>query len=346
MQLNLPQTPRDAVRSILGNLSGRRMRDVLEKRFGLRASAQKTLEAIGREYKITRERVRQIEAEALRHVRAVVKNPEYQEITEAFRRSLDNQGGMVAKAELLESVSGGRESAHALFFLGVAPGIHAAGETAEFHARWATDAKRAETGETALKSLAHDLERGGTPISREALGERLVRYTRELFGEPFDDLQQESLIRVSKKIRRNPYGEYGLVGWSAITPSGVRDKAYTALRRHGKPMHFLQVAGAITAAQWSRRTAHPQTVHNELIKDSRFVLVGRGLYALVEWGYEPGPVREIIASVLKRAGRPLTREEIVHAVLQKRFVKPPTILLNLQNASLFARSEEGAYTLI
>ena len=87
-------------------------------------------------------------------------------------------------------------------------------------------------------------------------------------------------------------------------------------------------------------------MHNELIKDNRFVLVGMGLYALREWGYEPGTVREVLVSLFKGSDRPLAREEIVRLAAEKRLVKPQTILLNLQDRSLFKRTEDGKYTLV
>ena len=155
----------------------------------------------------------------------------------------------------------------------------------------------------------------------------------------------EAYLATSKVITSNPYGEYGLTSWPAISPRGIKDKAFVALNRQGKAMHFLEIAKAINGAGWSKKKAHPQTVHNELIKDQRFVLVGRGLYALREWGYEPGVVRDVLVSVLKKAAQPLSKEEIIKSVMDKRFVKAPTILLNLQNKNLFKKNEEGKYTL-
>jgi hypothetical protein len=108
-------------------------------------------------------------------------------------------------------------------------------------------------------------------------------------------------------------------------------------------MHFKEVADSISKT--FNKKIHYATCHNELIKDSRFTLVGRGLYALAEWGYEPGVVRDVLVSILKKEARPLSREEIVELVSAKRFVKPQTVLLNLQNKSLFKRTEDGRYTL-
>jgi hypothetical protein len=93
------------------------------------------------------------------------------------------------------------------------------------------------------------------------------------------------------------------------------------------------------------KKAHVATTHNELIKDPRFVLVGRGLYALAEWGYAPGIVRDVIAQVIEKNG-PLTKEEIVDKVLKERYVKENTIIVNLQNPKYFRRDKDGKYAVM
>ena len=88
-----------------------------------------------------------------------------------------------------------------------------------------------------------------------------------------------------------------------------------------------------------------QAIHNELIKDARFILIGRGIYALDSWGYKKGTISDIIKSILESADGPLTREEIVKQVLRVRKVKETTILLNLQNKKLFKKVGRNSYTL-
>ena len=73
-------------------------------------------------------------------------------------------------------------------------------------------------------------------------------------------------------------------------------------------------------------------------------MIGRGIYALDIWGYKRGTVAQIITDILKEAGEPLTREEIVKRVLKTRKVKETTILLNLQNKKLFRRVDRNTYT--
>ena len=121
----------------------------------------------------------------------------------------------------------------------------------------------------------------------------------------------------------------------------MRDYAFLVIRRHGNPMHFTEVARAIEKT--FSKQAHTATCHNELIKDPRFVLVGRGLYALHDWGYTSGVVRDVIREVLKKHG-PLTKDEITDRVLKERYVKQNTILVNLQNGKHFKKDKSGRYS--
>ena len=66
------------------------------------------------------------------------------------------------------------------------------------------------------------------------------------------------------------------------------------------------------------RRTHPQTVNNELIKDPRFVLIGRGLYALSEWGYEPGTVKDVLVQILKDSGKALRKEDVLQLISERR----------------------------
>jgi Fe2+ or Zn2+ uptake regulation protein len=152
----------------------------------------------------------------------------------------------------------------------------------------------------------------------------------------------DNYLSVSKNIQQNPYGDVGLREWPEISPSTVRDKIYLVLKKHGEPLHFEDIAKHINRAKFDDERALAPTVHNELIKDERFVLVGRGLYGLQEHGYQPGTAREVIAKVLKTKGA-LNTAEVMDAVNKQRFFKPNTILINLQNRSFFERSADGKY---
>ncbi|MEE8131568.1 MAG: winged helix-turn-helix domain-containing protein, partial [Candidatus Paceibacterota bacterium] len=151
-------------------------------------------------------------------------------------------------------------------------------------------------------------------------------------------------ISVSKKFDTNSYGDFGLSHWEEIRPKTMRAKAYLVIRKHQKPMHFKKIAESINKAGFDKRMALPQTVHNELIKDTRFILVGRGIYGLKEFGLMPGTAREVIARLIKTKG-PLSSSEVVNLTLEQRVLKKGTILLNLQNKKNFKRLPNGRYHL-
>lgn len=343
--LSLPILPHDATKALLAKLPSRRMRDVVEKRFGLKGARAHTLEAIGQEYKITRERVRQIEADALRHFAKPEFTAEVEPVLRALEEHLDYHGGVMAEKHFLETAADRRHHPHLVFLLEVGNPFQRFSETDEYNVRWATRPEAALQTESILEEVVNDLERKKEPVSRKELEGMVSSHSQKITGASPTPHMIEAHLATSHLIQRNPYNEYGLASWYTISPRGIKDKAYLVLAKARRPLHFRDVAGEINKAGWNSRKAHPQTVHNELIKDLRFVLVGRGLYALREWGYEPGVVRDVLVSVLRQAGHPLAKNEIVEKVLEKRFVKEPTILLNLQNKSLFRRTQEGRYTL-
>ena len=150
-------------------------------------------------------------------------------------------------------------------------------------------------------------------------------------------------LSMSKSVAKNPLGEWGKATSPNIRTRGVKDYAFLVMRRHGSPMHFKEVADAITKT-FGKKT-HYATCHNELIKDSRFVLVGRGMYALAEWGYKAGIAREVIQDILKREG-PLSKEDVVTKVMKERYFKKNTILVNLVNPKFFKKNKAGLYTVV
>ena len=153
----------------------------------------------------------------------------------------------------------------------------------------------------------------------------------------------QSLFEINKSFKLVD-SKVGLLAWRHIHPRTLRDKIYFILRHSGKPMHFVDIANQIVSSGFDKKTLNMQAIHNELIRHGDFVLIGRGIYALKEWGYQPGVVKEVIRSVLERAGGPLSREEIIERVKRERYVKDATIIVNLQDGT-FRRNSEGKYSL-
>lgn len=318
-----------------------RARDVLVRRFGLGTSSEReTLEAIGDRSHITRERVRQIEAAGLEAVR---NSPAFQDANAAFeelRKHIERLGGIVHEDELLATLGADEKTRNRFrFLLVVGSAFFRERETDEFYARWHVDHDTAKKVHGALSKLYASLS--DEDVHNEA--DFLDRFLEEL-KEVNDAYRDEEVLKrwlsLSKNIGRNPLAEWGKVHAPAIRTKGIRDYAYLTIKRHGKPMHFSEVAKAI-GSLFSKK-AHVATTHNELIKDPRFVLIGRGLYALAEWGYTPGVVRDVIRDVIATEG-PLKKEEVIERVKKARLVKDNTIVVNLNDSRYFKRMKDGRY---
>lgn len=331
-----------------------KMRDVITRRFGLKSGKKETLESIGQQYGITRERIRQIEENALTILRKPENMAQLGDVFKLVQNHINDHGQLRRESVLLEELTnicypsseGGKPDYNTkycpsalLLIMEIGNNFSRQGDTKHFYPSWVTDKKAAPKALLIIEDLRKFLEDKQNPVSEE----ELLDFSARKFSLP--DKVVLSYINASKIIEQNIFGEWGLVHWPHITPRGVRDKAYLVFRRERKPLHFTAVSELINDYNFSPRRAYPQTVHNELIKDDRFVLIGRGTYALSEWGYPAGTVGEVIEIILKEVSRPMGREEIVEEVLKKRLVKANTILLNLQNKNRFQKMEDGKYLL-
>ncbi|OGG80093.1 hypothetical protein A3A39_02800 [Candidatus Kaiserbacteria bacterium RIFCSPLOWO2_01_FULL_54_13] len=334
--------PKTVTKDLLSGLP-ERTRKVLTDRYGLSPKGEsRTLDAIGKEYGITRERVRQIENHGLSIVRESETYTAHAPTLEDLKRVLHVLGGVLAEETILEHLPKHEsERNHIIFLLTVGHHFNDRREDANFKTRWHVDEQLAEAVERALANLYEAIE----PSQLTPEEEFVEHFAKHLKQEGVKNRPPEVLVRwllISKRIGKNPLGEWGRIESPHVRIKNTRDFAYLTLKRHGSPMHFTEVAKGIGAL--FNREAHPATTHNELIKDNRFVLVGRGLYALKEWGYEPGVVRDVIRGVLTRDGA-LTREEIIDRVKRERYVKDATIVVNLQNP-IFVRLPDGKYSLL
>lgn len=324
------------VDSILNELRRDRDRQIIARRFGFGLSKRQTLEKIGGDFNITRERVRQIEKAAIIKLRS----SENRQILEADAIILEilREAGGIALVNQIANVLGIPDSdiPYVVFLSLLVAGAELIDE--DDHLRTAVGTLP-QFSEKEITVLIKEITTVITEISHPTT---LAVVKAKLSAQiPSDSLEQ--IMLVSKKLAFFD-GKWGLVSWPEVNPKSIRDKTYLVLARHGKPLHFSDIATHIRGLGSAKRDVTVQAVHNELIKDKRFVLIGRGIYALAEWGYTPGTVAEIIAGVL-RSQSPLHKDEIVKRVLEKRQVKTTTIILNLQEKAQFQRVAKATYTL-
>jgi uncharacterized protein (UPF0297 family) len=332
--------PKQVSKKLLASLKDRSF-DVIANRYGLTDDAErKTLEAIGQKYGITRERVRQIENTALNTIRKSKEMEETKEVFDEIKILLQSMGAVVSEEEFLEHISKDKSTQnHIHLYMILGDEFTKEKEDAEFHSRWTIDHSVVKNVHDALKKLYASLE-DDELLPENDIVEKFLSYVKTLSEEHRDQEIAKRWLRLSKKVGKNPLNEWGKAESKNVKTRGVKDYTFLVMRRHGEPMHFREVAEDITKT-FNRKTL-AATTHNELIKDPRFVLVGRGRYALREWGYKPGIVREIIAGILKEHG-PMTKDEVADAVLKERFLKRNTIIVNLHNTKYFKKTKNGKY---
>ncbi len=334
-----------AVSKKLLNALNPRTKEVITKRYGLADNERKTLESIGKEYGITRERVRQIENFALGTIRKSQDYKDHQNVFEELAEVVKSMGAVVPEDILMDVFSNDKVvHNHMNFFMTVSDKFNRHKEDDNFNHRWSIDDKIA----THVHDALHNLH---TTVSKDELLKEediIARFLANLIdlGDDYKNNREviDRYLKISKIISKNPLNEWGHVSSPSVKARGIKDFAYLILRKNGTPMHFREVANTINKT--FNKNAHVATCHNELIKDKRFVLVGRGMYGLREWGQVGGTVKDLINIVINESGEKMKKEDIVRKVLELRDVKENTVLVNLNNPKLFKKLADNHYNVL
>jgi len=331
---------KNSVTDILAVIDQEREREIITRRFGL-YDRRETLEQIGELLGITRERVRQLEKAILSKLKIATENGKISSIN-SFEKIIIrelSEMGRVARVQdltdrLLNNNSNQLERAHVAFIAELAPGLAIVDKNdSYFHSIGILEYGNEKKIRGEVNKIVAAIKKHGQPLTIEQLHDQLS------FEHPNYVRALASISKLLAHLNDN----WGLIKWPTVNPKNIRDKIYVILAEKKSPMHFSEIANSIKKSDFKRKNVTTQAIHNELIKDSRFVLIGRGIYALDNWGFKRGTVSDIIANVLKEAKEPLHRDEIVKRVLRSRQVKETTILLNLQSKPQFKRVAKATY---
>ena len=318
----------EAVLTVMEGINQRAI-DMIACRFGFYGEEPMTLSQIGNKYGITRERVRQIIQEAINKVKQKAQRENlFKKAEEKVKFTVDEKYGIILKEELFKLLIRDDNEANFVNFI-----LHCSEDLEN-----KTDEKKLKevvivSGfDFARWNYVRSVVKKILEKQKEALK---LNYLFEKFSErvnsEFEKEEFLNLLVVSGELDKNVFNRWGMSEWEEINPKSIRQKAYLVIREVGKPLHFREVADLIYRYKLSEKETHPQTVHNELIKDDKFVLVGRGTYALREWGYQQGTVKDVIENILKSSKTPVPQEKIIRKVLSIRNVKEATIIINLNN---------------
>ncbi|MDX9913113.1 MAG: HTH domain-containing protein [Candidatus Moranbacteria bacterium] len=329
----------EVVNSITKDVNERAIAMIAD-RFGFGKKNTKTLGQIGETYGITRERVRQIIKEAVSKVKHKSKSDDlFKEAEEKLSFAIKEKHGIISKKDLIKMMKeDGRDENFISFIL---------------HCSDNFKIIEAEIDMEEVVTLHHFDLRFWKSVKEKAK-DVLSKHNKALHANDFFDeflkihpeLEKEmffNFLKVSREIKQGVFEKWGIHNWKEISPKGVREKAHLVIREKNKPLHFREVAKLIDEYKLSKKKTHPQTVHNELIKDEKFVLVGRGTYALREWGYQRGTVKDVISEILTSSKKPLHQDEVIERVLSVRNVKKTTVIINLNK--FFDKLDKQKYSL-
>jgi len=329
-----------SIDEILANIDQEREREIITRRFGL-YDRRETLEQIGELLGITRERVRQLEKAILSKLKSATVNGKVSAVNSIEKilvRELSEMGRVARVQDLADVLLGGTSTQHdrsrVAFIAELAPALTVIDQSDNyFHSVGIREYGDEKKIKEEVDKIVSVVKKHGEPLTIEQLHDQLN----------FEHPNYVRALASVSKLLAHLGNNWGLVKWPTVNPKNIRDKIYVILLEANKPMHFSEISAAIRKSGFKRKDVTTQAIHNELIKDSRFVLIGRGIYALDSWGFSRGTVADIIADVLKDASEPLHRDEIVKRVLKSRQVKETTILLNLQAKDQFKRVAKATY---
>lgn len=319
-----------------------REKEIISRRFGLNGTKE-TLEQIGEMLSITRERVRQLEKAILIRLQISAEENQIPELAAAEKiliRNLTETGRVARLSDLADKVYGRKATASektGIYFIATfAKNLTIVEENDKYHAAIGiTEYGDSKVIRARVDEIVKILKENKAPMTLDELDNKL----------DYEHPDHIKAVASISKLLASLNGLWGLAKWPSVNPKNIRDKIFVILEMKKEPMHFSDIAKEIKESSFKRKNVTIQAIHNELIKDPRFVLIGRGIYALSSWGYRKGTISEIIRSILEKSDEPITREEIVKQVLKVRKVKETTILLNLQNKKLFKKVDKNLFTL-
>lgn len=335
---------KDLVNNLLILLSPKE-KHIIENRYSLNSNPHATLEKIGQEFGVTRERVRQIEKNALKKLSRNVVNTKLNIFNQYANTVIQKYEGVVLEdkivSEILALVSDpSKVDANAIkLSLELDPNLEKIPNTINCYPYFKLKTiDRKGVGEVCEQTIAYLRTKSSVETADE-----IIAILESKTGKKWTKQFVLSCLELDRRLKIVKKG-IGLAEWRNINPRTLKDKILYILGETQKPLHYVEISNRISEAHFDEKNINVQAVHNELIRDTSFVLIGRGIYALRQWGYEDGTVSEVIASILKEKGA-INREEIIAEVLKRRQVKRITILLNLKNKPIFERVGRDTYGL-
>lgn len=320
---------------------------VIERRIGLH-SGKETLQNIWNSFRpaITRERVRQIEDAWIKKIGRIIKATELMSIQELARNIIELHGWVITRENIIAGIINNMKLSKNINSNMLEVIVQSDFEIVKSKPRLGTQTyftlpNISRKSIDAVHTLALKTLRKRKDVMEQ---QELYSFINENLSADFGKLDAvfiDSVMDIFDDLVKGEEVLIGLTRWKILNPKTLKDKAIYVMKKDKVPMHFIDISNKIS--EHLGETVKINTIHNELIRNEEFILIGRGIYALKEWGFKPGTVLDVILDILNKNGGPMTTEDIIKKVLKVRNVKKTTIYMNLQNKNAIERVGRNFY---
>ena len=253
-------TIENAIKGSLSIIEQDREREIISRRFGL-SGQKETLEQIGELLNITRERVRQLEKAILVRLRIGAEEGQIAELAAAEKliiRNLTELGRVARTTDLADRLYGHKasaaERAKLTFIASISKSLTALDENDLYYsAIGIAEYGDAKTVHAKVDEIVDIIKKHKEPMTIDQLDEVL----------DYEHPDHIKAIASISKLLASLNGVWGLAKWPTVNPRNIRDKIFVVLEAKKEPMHFSEIADAISKSEFRRKNVTIQAIHNE-----------------------------------------------------------------------------------
>lgn len=345
----------DLLETLFIRLSDNRCIKVLKMRFGLGGYRPMTLEEVGKEFGVTRERIRQIEAKSLR--RLVPSSTGYRKLLrDSLSKWMISRGGAVGEQEADEYFlsDGGFDKYDGSSVLDLFSEINIVSNTRRkgivIYSSVLTEMKLERILTKAEQILSQSKESLSIKAIKAKMGLR-----NKLFVEYMPDLWVSSQLFLEKLFELMPtiaevYEDkakaYTMHSNRKYFPQYWSDVIYRVIKDEDGPLHFTEITERVNDLKMFNRSLDVRRTMGVLLDDKRFAHTGiKGTYGLTEWGIRKEMLPDLIKECMNDAGFPLHFDQIFNFVSKYKYTKKTNVYACLNSNRHFYRLSNGLYWL-
>lgn len=341
---------------LLSRVRNTRLRDVILRRYGLLSGDKETLEEIGKYYRVTRERIRQLQVKAIKKIRHP-SNPAKKPILELFNSFQISSDYLPYEDEADKTIPVllKKKELWGSSFLNLLSDLnwikrYSVGGSVVYSSNDFPDIEKIFSEIIKVLSADKPLRTGGIVkrvntlkqasfdglnvrrfVNKYCLNDPRVKRVGETESKP--NLKHEIEFMIFER-------GHGVLGkWTNLMTS--------VLEEEGSPLHFTEISNRVNDLMENTefRLDH-RRAHSILIEKPGFAHSGRrGTYGLTKWGIRKSSTLELSKECLEKAGFPLHWKQIYYYVGKYKDTRKQNITALLSSNKKFVSKGRGIYWL-